>query len=290
MGKRIIVLALVMLLGLSGLALAETQNIKVSGDLEMMSVFRDSFDLKGKNNPLHGASSGYYYMPYNVGRSDNIFLTIGRVRVDADLTDNVSATLRLIGEWIWGREDNDNGYGVAPGFIILINNYEQRDSATGVDIDLAYVTLKEFLYSPLTLIIGRQELHYGNDMIIGDRDTNMIDNRGKIPGDLSKRKAFDAVRAILDYNPLTVDIVYSKISSGLNIIGPDWFNYPYNWNLERVGDRKDNDIDLYGINARYDFGKWNTIGEMYYWYRRTGPRYFQDDPAGNDQGYKSDQL
>ena len=42
-----------------------------------------------------------------------------------------------------------------------------------IALDLANVRLKEFLYAPLDLTIGRQELHYGNDFIMGDPDTNI---------------------------------------------------------------------------------------------------------------------
>ena len=279
MVRRIVVLALVALLGTAFMAYAETQNIKVSGDLESMVVFRDHFDLSGKNQLTISP------LIFQNGVSSNLFLTIGRIKIDADLTDNVSATMRLIGQYNWGKSDT----GPIP-----------RDSDTNVDIDLANVTLKEFLYSPLTLIIGRQELHYGNDMIIGDSDTNRFGVDGNIPGDLNKRKSFDAIRAILDYNPLTVDLVFSKINAtaALNtgaqlrfgIPGLGDLNGAY---LERAGDRLDDDSDLFGINAKYDFGKWNTVGEAYYWYRRIGPRAFNSYTLGLITGggdYKSDQL
>jgi len=266
MVKRIVIVALMLLLGVSMAAFAETQNIKVSGDIETMTVFRDHFSLSGKNNPY--STTAYYR-----GTSDDIWLTIARLRVDADLTDNVSATVRLIAEWLWGTEDN----GSSAAWL------GTQDSNTEVDIDLAYVTLKEFLYCPLTLVVGRQELHYGNDMIIGDPDTNRWSIKGNIPGDLSKRKAFNAVRAILDYNPLTIDLVYAKINSG-------WY---WNWQGERVGDLKDNDTDLYGTNAKYQFGKWNTVLEGYYWYRRIGPRAFYPSGPGlppASGAYKADSL
>ena len=278
-------------------AYAEVQNIKVSGDIESLAVFRNAFDLKSKEarNGLNAvAPSAGIGIPTDIvgtffqqGTSSNFFLTQARVRVDADLTDNVSATLRLIGEWMWGKEDT----GPIP-----------RDSDTSVHVDLAYVTLKEFLYSPLTLIVGRQELHYGNDMIIGDPDTNMYASNGSIPGDLSKRKAFDAIRAILNYDPLVIDLVYSKINGTalLNTGSQLRFGLPQLRDLngayiERSGDRLDDDSDLFGINAKYDLGRKNTIVEGYYWYRRIGPRAY-DNMISNlisplpGYDYKSDQL
>ena len=288
MGKRLIlVLALLFVVGITAAAFAEVQNVKVSGDIEMMSVFRNQFDLKGK--AARPGGDDIVGTILQQGRSSNFFVGIARARIDADLTDNVSATLRLIGEWIWGKEDT----GPIP-----------RDADTSVDIDLAYVTLKEFLYCPLTLVIGRQELHYGNDMIIGDPDTNMYGVAGNIPGDLSKRKAFDAIRAILNYDPLTVDLVYSKINSTalLNTGAQLRFGIPslHDLNgayLERSGDRLDDDTDLFGINAKYDLGRKNAIVEAYYWYKRVGPRAFSawttnlitgNGPGSQGLDYKGD--
>jgi len=257
------ILTLAFVVGVSFAAYAEVQNIKVSGDIEVMSVFRENFDLAGKDED---DGSGNDRLSDLRQKNENIFLTFARIRTDADLTDNVSASIRLLSEFIWGREDSTN------------SNYVTRDSDRGVYLDLAYITLKEFLYSPLTLVVGRQELHYGNDMIIGDSSTNRIDWHGSIPSDLSKRKAFDAVRAILDYNPLTVDLVYSKIRSQAET--------NLDANSERVGDYRDDDTDLYGINAKYDFGRKNLIAEGYYWYRRIGPRAY----TIGTQAYHADQL
>lgn len=286
MGKRlIIILALVFVVGIAAAAYAEVQNVKVSGDIESMAVFRSTFDLKGK--AARPGPTDYVGTYMQQGTSSNFFVTIARARIDADLTDNVSATLRLIGEWNWGKEDT----GPIP-----------RDADTSVDIDLAYVTLKEFLYSPLTLIVGRQELHYGNDMIIGDPDTNMYSVAGNIAGDLSKRKAFDAIRAILNYDPLTVDLVYTKVNATalLNTGAQLRFGIPSlrdinNAYVERAGDRLDDDTDLFGINAKYDLGRKNTTVEGYYWYRRIGPRAFSSwitSLIGGTPGldYKSDTL
>ena len=218
----VVILALAFLLSVTSFAYAEVQNVKISGDILMQGVSRRKFALKDAE--FDGASK-------NKHATDSFLLSTMRVRLDADLTDNVSATVRLLNERIWGQEDT----------------YADNSQ---MGMDLAYITLKEFLYSPLSLAVGRQELRFGNGLIIGDPDTNMtyLDNNpaGTVDisaRDLSARKAFDAIRATFDYNPLTVDVIYSKIDEN-NVA------------------RKD-DIDLYGVNAAYDFGVNNTIGEAY---------------------------
>ncbi|MEK6816946.1 MAG: alginate export family protein, partial [Nanoarchaeota archaeon] len=126
------------------------------------------------------------------------------------------------------------------------NATEEND----IDLDLAYVTLKEFLYSPLSLSIGRQELRFGNGLIVGDPDTNIYSAATNLAeGDLSARKSFDAVRATLDYNPLVLDAVYAKIEEGANNLNDD--------------------VTLAGINASYALDK-NTTLEGYFFSKVKG--------------------
>jgi len=213
MSRRLAIFcAVVIVIGLAIPAFAAVQNVKVGGDLKVLGVVRSTFLLD------QATPDG------NV----NAIVSIARVRIDADLTDNISTTVRLLNERAWGQEAAENTTTTA-------------DGSTEIDLDLAYVTLKEFLYSPLTLVVGRQELRYGNALIIGDPDTNgQVDARSPLaqmsltnPGleDLSARKSFDAVKAILDYKPLTIDLVYAKIDEN-NIAKTD-------------------DTTLMGVNANY---------------------------------------
>ncbi len=222
MGKRLIaILALALVVGLTfGAAYAEVQNVKVSGDINILGVLRNNFDLA---NPATNQS------PISATKENDkagFFATQTRVRIDADLTDNVMATVRLINERNWTSETN---------------------SSTDIDLDLAYVTLKEFLYSPLTLTLGRQELRFGNQMIIGANNTYNFNAVNGLPTDLSERASFDALRATLNYDPLVIDLVYSKIGNS-------------NVNTS-------NDVDLFGVNATYDINKKINV-QGYIWDRK----------------------
>jgi hypothetical protein len=91
MGRRLIVvlaLALAVAITLSP-AFAEVQNVKVSGDLNMFGAIRNNFGLtRGPDG--------------NRRNNDESFIaTQTRVKIDADLTDNVSAVFRLINERKW---------------------------------------------------------------------------------------------------------------------------------------------------------------------------------------------
>jgi len=239
MSKRlmILVLAVAMLVSFTAAAYAEVQNVKVSGDLLMQGVSRRGFTLT--EDTIAGVWNGNYKAAG--------LITHARVRVDADLTDNVSATVRLLNERSWGND----GFTSTGGPLAVDNTGDE------VTIDLAYVTLKEFLYSPLTLTIGRQEMRFGSGLVVGDVDTNRVANEWQIPGDLSLRKSFDAARATLNYDPIVVDVIYSKIEE--NDI---WWNQ---YGLGPIGHEAE-DTNLYGINMRYDLASLGFKGatELYY--------------------------
>jgi hypothetical protein len=218
MGKRLIfVLAIALAISFTTAAYAEVQNLKVSGDLLLRGTNRRHFSLNDNDLKYKGAG----------------LLSAARVRIDADLTDNVGVTVRLLNERSWTQENNEN---------------------TDIDLDLAYVTLKEFLYSPLSLTVGRQELRYGNAFIIGDVDGNGASVAANVPADLSMRKAFDAIRAVLNYDPLVVELIYSKVNEN-----DTWY----------TGTAERNDLDLYGINAKMDLSGLGITGtgEVYFFRR-----------------------
>src|SRR3989338_9037406 len=215
MTKKIL-LALVVIALAAVPAFASVQNIKVGGSIDSTYLVRDQFSL------------------ITEGDNQNLFLTQTTLRVDADLSENVSATVALLNERVWGEE-------------------AQTAADNDVDLNLAFVTLREMLYSPLTVVVGRQNFKYGNSFIIDSGGTNNnIAGASGINGvadDLTKRTAQDAIRLILDYNPLTVELLASKIDSNNN---------------GGFGDSRD-DVDLYGVNANYNLGDaWKTVVEGYY--------------------------
>ena len=257
MSKRLIlILALAFVVGITFAAYAEVQNVKVSGDITVKGVARNDFDL---------AKTSRYGVMLNTNNEDKDrdMLSITRVRVDADLTDNVSTTVRLLNERNWNG--NSRTTGLANTNIGL--NTATNTNENEIDLDLAYVSLKEFLYSPLSLTVGRQELHFGNDLIVGDSDTNIYSSLTQLSeGDLSARKAFDAVRATLDYNPLVLDLIYAKVQEGATNLNDD--------------------VTLGGLNASYALNK-NTTLEGYLFSKVKGVNaaaVYNNDAAGT-QGW-----
>jgi len=237
MSKRLIlILALAFAVGISFAAYAEVQNVKVSGDITIKGVSRNNLDLAKTGYPTDSTLTlAQRSVEVNQDEEDN-FMSIIRLRIDADLTDNVSTTLRLINERDWDSDANQVGT-------------EEND----IDLDLAYVTMKEFLFSPLSMTIGRQELRYGNGLIVGDPDTNNLAGSSLLDAnDLSLRKAFDAIKAVLNYDPLVVDLVYAKIDEGT-----------------ALGANANDDTNLYGVNLNYALNKENML-EAYLFSKRRG--------------------
>jgi len=220
--KKTILLAMLLVAFAAMPAMASVQNVKVSGSIDSTWLVRNNFDL-GLNV---------------IGdETQNLFLTQTMLMVDADLTDNVSTSLCLINERAWTQKEGD------------ADNLNDSD----IDIHLAYVTLREMLYSPLTVVVGRQAFHYGNSFIVDAAGTNNsaptdsgIDT---IAGDLTKQTAQDAVRLIFDYEPLSVELLLSKVGSGTNTLATD----------------DQDDVDLYGANVGYEVGdSMNTQVEAYF--------------------------
>lgn len=201
MSKRLsILLAFAFVVAMNVAAYAEVQNVKVSGDLQFFGVSRYGFNLSEEETDITATPM------------------VARLRVDADLTDNITATVGIRNERIWGDS-------ITP------------TSNNDTHIMLGFVTLKEFLYSPLTLKLGLQPVVIGNGLLLADADTNQTAT-GPFSnqfGDLSTRKEFDAIVAILDYSPTTVTLGYLKGSEG---------------NVAENGD----DLNGYAISLGYDFG------------------------------------
>jgi len=208
-----IICAVALVVAFATTAKAEVQNVKVGGDITTYGIWRDDYDLNASGS---GTDDDAWYM------------TTTRLQIDADLTDNVSATVRIFNQRDWGQDENS--------------------ATTDIDLDLAYITLKEMLYSPMTLTIGRQELSDLTDLVVGDPDTNDSETVDRTDADdLSADKAFDAIRADLDYAPWTITLLTAKIDDSDIDGGHDT-------------------TDLYGVNFAYDFAEYDANGAGYVFY------------------------
>jgi len=244
--KKLLVAALMVVLPLP--AFAAIQNVKVSGDITTSWIGDSDLDL-GTNTVVGG-----YGTPAGQKNQD-VFLTQTRLRVDADLSDNVSTTVGLINERAWNAENGTNA--------------DSLD--TNVQLYLASITLRELLYSPLTVQVGRQVFNYGNGLILGDGGpiNSAGGNIAGIYADLTERTAYDGVTATLDYKPLTISMIYFKNGQTAGSIAGDGHLVS--------GD----DSDVYGYNANYQLSDpWSTVVEQYFFTRINGVGY--DESLGTN--------
>lgn len=243
--------ALALAWGLCYPTYAEVQNVKVSGDVTARSFYKENFDLRN-------ATSGN--LASGTADDTGFAASFTHVGVNADLTDNVAAEVGLSNQRLWAYEATVVGAG-------------------DVDIYSAYVRLKEFFYSPLTVTVGLQPLVFGRAFIVGpgllgdpsggiSSGTSALGDGGNTAAvggsavgagvgfqgarEYSILNNFDAVRATLDFAPWTLDAVYSKISETV---------------------RNNADQTLLGVNAGYKFSSYNAEAEAYW--------FFKDDESWN---------
>jgi len=265
-------MVLALVFAVSAIAYAETQSVKISGDITMRAFSRQNYDLNNDDfviAPPAVAGGGAVVRVTEPSQSTNWathLMSTAEIQVDADLTDNVAGVVRLINQKVWG----DGTYYAAANGELGVTGYPFQDqvvqrpvnsswnqniattqSYTGVSsfnvlLDLAYIELKEFLYSPLTLRIGRQDLWFGRGFIVGaqlqDPDLALYAT------EYTAIRSFDAFRATLDYDPWTIDGVFSKIRENFR--------------------RSDDDINLWGINVGYVFDDYNAEAEGYWWMKQ----------------------
>lgn len=166
---------------------------------------------------------GYYMDP---GSADKAGLVNQRTRVivEADLTDNVSTCVAVDANGQWGDDQNN-------------------ESKWDAGISEAWIQLSELYYSPLTVKIGRQYLHYGTGFQLSSAE---YENN------------FDAVKAVISLDPWTIDGVFAKISDSIPALNSLW-------------NGGDQDLYLIGTNIGYAADTWNVEGYVWYLFEKDIP-------------------
>jgi len=237
---------------------AETQSVKVSGDLTVRSIFRSAYNYQGAPDEDPGATGTMG----NIDSPDQSWvMQSAAIQVDADLTDNVQTVIRILNERDWDvfqRNVNATTNPVPNARGGYVQNADEFD----VKLDLAYVALKDFIYSPLTVTIGRQDLWFGKGFVVGSNffaNNNSLANNSSVQGNLNdtynlsapeytEMTSFDSVKAVLDYDPWTISGVYAKI-------------------YEDAVQAND-DVDLWGVNVGYKFDSYKAEAEGYWFWKK----------------------
>jgi hypothetical protein len=172
--KAWLVVALTALGGLAANTFADVQNIRLSGDIRVRGYLLDDAGISGG-----GIQDG-----------DASFISQRtRVCVEADLEDHVLVVVTLSAEGLWGQSDESAASSGAGGFDRVNRRWD-------LGVNEAYVQLNELFYSPATLKLGRQYLHYGRGLILSSVD---------------QEYNYDAGRLVFDFYPFTLDLVGAQL-------------------------------------------------------------------------------
>ncbi|MCM8775877.1 MAG: alginate export family protein [Candidatus Omnitrophica bacterium] len=243
MRKFLCILAAVAVVAVVIPAYAEVENVKLSGDVTVRGIFKEDYGLGGiKNNDSY---NGTFFNP--VDDQQDFFMSQVRLRVDADVTKNISAQLELLNQRDWdGPSGAVQGSGLAsgtnigPGAAPAATN-DQFD----VLLNLANITIRDMYYEGLTLRVGRQDIQWGEGFVIGNQNLAGPDPSNTIAADeFSQFHSFDAIRAMYEYDPWHFDVLYAKRQeNAVNL---------------------DDDEDLFGINIGRAFDRYKAEGEVYF--------------------------
>jgi hypothetical protein len=167
-----------------------------------------------------------------------------RLTTNADITSDTSVKITLQDSTMWGVQDPAGRGG--PALTDTGNNH--------LDLHEAYLKVNNLFGQPVSLKIGRQDLVYGDERLIGAFGWN---NNGR---------SFDAVKATFTNSALGIDVFASKINDNTPSLGTNCVDAPGGATATCGGDE---DQDFYGINATIKAVPNNTI-EAYVYYWRDG--------------------
>jgi hypothetical protein len=198
---------------------ADVQNIRLSGDIRIRGYFLDSAGAD--------ISSG---TPYTIEKGNDSFIEQRtRVSCEADLEDHVLVVVTLQADGEWGANNGvSDAVGAGTGGANQGTGTGKISRMWGVGIAEAYVQFNEIFYTPATLKLGRQYLQYGHGLILSS---------------VEQEYNYDAARLVLDYYPLTIDIVGAEVVNSQSFGGTP---------QPVFGTPTPGANDLLFVNARYE--------------------------------------
>jgi len=216
-------------------SLADLQNVQVGGEIRIRgdwvrnTLTTTPIEVRFTPDQVRGRSIGGPFEDLGVvsimdwdKRGNDLKLIEQRTRlnVKADFTDQVNAFIELDSYDIWGEDFRSN-------YLTGVDSRASAgvtDTVLGKDGDVevfqAYVEANEVFGVPLRVRIGRQELSFGSEFLVGNGD--------KAP--LFRGISFDAVRLTYATDKFSVDGWWSKL-------------------VENSPLEEDGDVDFYGIYA-----------------------------------------
>jgi len=209
--KILVILALV--LGVSSAALAELQNVEVGGSLK----------IRGD------------YWRFDKGGATSFVEQRTALKVKADFTNDITSLVEFDSYGNWGQNFRSN----------YLTGIDSRGAAD-VSLYQAYINVKGLWGTPLSLRVGRQELSFGAEFLLG--------NNSSAP--YFRGLSFDALRLTYATDQFKVDAFAAKLAESFQNFGKG-------------------DTDLYGVYGSY-LGIEDVTLDAYWLYLRDGTVAGQD--------------
>jgi len=209
--------AVAAIMGICGSAVAELQNVEVGGGIRIRGNWYD-FD---------NSAAEVAFVEQRT-----------RLNVKADFTDNVSTYIEFDNYGNWGTDFRSD-------FLTGV------DGAGAGDISLyqAYIEANEMWGTPLRLRVGRQELAFGSQWLVGVNDASSF----------FQGLSFDGIRLDYTTDQFTVAAFATKLAEGLD----DLYS--------------DSDTDFYGIYGSYTGIEDVTIDAYWLYLRDDNSRFANAD-------------
>ena len=212
---------------------AELQNVEVGGEVRIRGNYISNWattsapvEVRFPATALVGRAIGEFFsgVPANNGLgvvspygwdNDNARLKFleqrTKLNVSADFTDEVRAFIEL-DEYSWWGEDFRSEYVTGTDFRSVSNN--------DVEVYQSYIEANEMFALPLRARIGRQELAFGSQWLVGPKDF----------GPFFSGRSFDGVRLTYGGESYSVDAWWTKLADTSPV-------------------EEDGDVDFYGVYA-----------------------------------------
>ncbi len=237
-------LVLLTALSLALPAAAELQNVEVGGQIKILGEYYRNIVTMGDGErwpaaflpgrPIGTLGTGVasFFGWDDRGPGLSLVTQWTRLNVTADFTDDVSAFIEVDSIDVWG-EDFRSNYVTGADFVTPTND--------DLEIYQAYIEADEMFGLPLRLRIGRQELRFGSEWLVGGNDDAPAPAWGL---------SFDAIRLTYATDLFSVDAWWSKLA-------------------ERSPAEEDGDVDFYGLYGSY-LGVEDITFDAYWLWLRDG--------------------
>jgi hypothetical protein len=202
MKKISLLLALALVAAIVTPAAAEVEEVTAGGSIHIRYQSLRAFEF-GDTNEMEGE------VLFNDDADDMYWGTQRtRINVDAQLTGNVRAFAEIQAFDFWGADWEQEGDLEADSFggESFFGNFGAGMGNDNVQLYQAYIDMNDIGDSPLMVRVGRQELVYGREWVLGNNDAGV--NFSGL--------AFDGVKASYNADAFKLDAWYTELENQAN--------------------------------------------------------------------------